>query len=128
LLQSTGFRIGISDYRGDGRPDYRYHARVLYADSISPARASAAGGTAIAIAGLGFQQNTQPQIAGANVPLLVAAAQQILISAPAQPDRGSRRSDGWCYSSGGSQHLSDFISGSGFLRLLGCKQLYGHER
>ncbi len=86
LLQSTGFRIGISDYRGDGRADYRYHARVLYGDSISPARASAAGGTAIAIAGLGFQQNTQVQIASAKVPLLAASAKQLLITAPAQAD------------------------------------------
>ncbi len=86
LLQSTGFRIGISDYRGDGRPDYRYHARVLYGDSITPARASAAGGTAVAIAGLGFQQNTQVQIASTNVPLLAASAQQLMITVPAQAD------------------------------------------
>ena len=55
LLQPTGFRIGISDYRGDGRADYRYHARILYGDQVNPARASVAGGTALAIQGLGFQ-------------------------------------------------------------------------
>ena len=51
LLQSISYRVGIADIRGDGRPDYRYHARVLYGDHISPARASVAGGTALAIAG-----------------------------------------------------------------------------
>jgi hypothetical protein len=43
LLQTTAFRLGIADYRGDGRPDYRYHARVFYGDKIFPARASAGG-------------------------------------------------------------------------------------
>ena len=38
VAASTNFLIGISDVRGDGRPDYRYHAYVLYADSVSPAR------------------------------------------------------------------------------------------
>ena len=30
LLQSTDFRIGIADYRGGGRPAYRYRARLFY--------------------------------------------------------------------------------------------------
>jgi len=42
-LQSTSqFRIGIADLRGDGRPDFPYHARVLYGalgDSSSSERA-----------------------------------------------------------------------------------------
>src|SRR6202035_615799 len=29
LLQPTSFRLGIADIRGDGRPDYAYHARLL---------------------------------------------------------------------------------------------------
>ena len=32
---STNVLVGISDLRGDGRPDYHYEARVLYADSLS---------------------------------------------------------------------------------------------
>ena len=39
------------------RADYRYHARILYGDQVNPARASVAGGTALAIQGLGFQSN-----------------------------------------------------------------------
>jgi hypothetical protein len=47
-------RIGISDLRGDGRPDYAYNGWVLYADSVSPARLPASGG-AIVIRGTGFR-------------------------------------------------------------------------
>jgi hypothetical protein len=85
LLQATDFRIGISDYRGDGRPDYRYHARVFYGDHITPARVGVGGGTAIAVAGLGLQENTQVQVAGSDMPLLAAWAQQLLVSTPAAP-------------------------------------------
>jgi len=44
VTASGNFLVGISDLRGDGRPDYRYHAHVLYADSTSPARISVKGG------------------------------------------------------------------------------------
>ena len=86
LLQSTAFRVGIADYRGDGRPDYRYHARVFYGDNIFPARASVAGNTPIAIQGLGFLANTAVGIAAANPPLEAISAKQILINAPPMAD------------------------------------------
>lgn len=86
LLQSTGFRIGISDYRGDGRPDYRYHARILYGDNVSPLRASAAGGTPLAINGLGFQANTRISVSKTNALPLAVTASQLLITAPAMSD------------------------------------------
>jgi hypothetical protein len=86
LLQSISFRVGIADIRGDGRPDYRYHARVLYGDHITPARASVAGGTALAIAGLGFQANTGVTIASGNALPLAVSANQILVTAPAKAD------------------------------------------
>ena len=38
LLTATQFRIGIADLRGDGRPDFRYRARVIYGDSVTPGR------------------------------------------------------------------------------------------
>jgi len=53
ILTSTSFLIGVADLRGDGRPDYHYHAHVLYADSVSPARISARGG-AVTVRGRGF--------------------------------------------------------------------------
>src|SRR5258708_16615986 len=59
LLSSTNFRIGIADYRGDGRPAFRYHARAFYGDSVIPARAGVHGGNALIVRGFGFGSNTQ---------------------------------------------------------------------
>jgi hypothetical protein len=86
LLQATSFRVGIADIRGDGRPDYAYHARLLYGDHITPARASVAGSTALAIAGFGFQANTAVVIGSASAQPLAASANQIFVTASAQPD------------------------------------------
>src|SRR5207248_8473783 len=44
------FKLGVADYRGDGRPDFRYRARLFYADTVSPVRASITGGTTLTIA------------------------------------------------------------------------------
>jgi len=86
LLQTADFRIGISDFRGDGRPDYLYHARLLYGDHVSPARASVAGGTPISVIGLGFEGNTATSINDLNAPALSISASQIQMTAPAQAD------------------------------------------
>lgn len=86
ILQSGVFRMGISDFRGDGRPDYLYNARVFYADNIFPARASAAGGTPLTIAGFGLQANTTVQAATVTESVLAASATQLLVEAPAVRD------------------------------------------
>jgi hypothetical protein len=86
LLQATSFRVGIADIRGDGRPDYRYHARLLYGDHIIPVRASVAGSTALAIAGFGFQENTAVAIGSGGAQPLAVSANQILVTAPAKAD------------------------------------------
>jgi hypothetical protein len=86
LLEPISFRIGIADIRGDGRPDYRYHARVLYGDHVTPSRASVAGGTALAIAGFGFQANTGITIGTGNAPPMAVSANQILVMASAKAD------------------------------------------
>ena len=86
LLQATSFRVGIADIRGDGRPDYAYHARLLYGDHISPTRASVAGGTALAIAGYGFQSNTAASIGTQNGLALAVSANQMLVTAPTHAD------------------------------------------
>lgn len=86
LLQSTDFRIGISDFRGDGRPDYLYHARILYGDHVTPVRASVAGGTPVTVVGLGFEGNTATSIGNLNAPALAISASQIQVTAPAQAD------------------------------------------
>jgi hypothetical protein len=86
ILQATSFRVGIADIRGDGRPDYRYHARLLYGDHITPARASVAGGTPLAITGFGFQANTVVTIGSGSAQPLAASANQIVVTASAKAD------------------------------------------
>jgi hypothetical protein len=86
LQEDTDFRIGIADFRGDGRPDFRYHARVLYADHVIPARASVAGGTVLSVQGLGFRPTTAVQVGGASSPTLGISANSLLTNAPAQLD------------------------------------------
>jgi hypothetical protein len=86
LQTSTTFRVGIFDYRGDGRPDYRYGARVLYADRVTPARCRADGGSIITVQGVGFHNNTTATIAAANAPVLAISANQLTTSASAMAD------------------------------------------
>jgi hypothetical protein len=86
LLESTSFRVGISDIRGDGRPDYRYHARILYGDNVTPARASVAGGTPVTLSGLGFEANTQLTVNDENTAPLSVSANQIMFNAPPELD------------------------------------------
>ena len=54
LTQPKQLRIAIADKRGDGRPDFNYNARVLYADSVTPSTVGGAGGT-VTITGMGFR-------------------------------------------------------------------------
>jgi hypothetical protein len=44
ILNTSSFIIGIADLRGNGRPDYHYHAHVLYGDAAIPPRVSVNGG------------------------------------------------------------------------------------
>jgi hypothetical protein len=85
VLNSSSFIIGIADLRGDGRPDYRYHAHVLYGDSAIPARVSVSGG-AITLQGTGFAPGLDITVGSATVPLLANNASQILTAVPAQSD------------------------------------------
>jgi len=86
ILASTSFRLGIFDYRGDGRPDYHYHARVFYGDNVSPVRASVAGGTGLTVQGLGFQPNISATVGPANAGVLSVSSNQVVLSAPAMAD------------------------------------------
>lgn len=79
---SSGFLIGISDARGDGRPDYHYQAEVLYANSVSPARVSVSGG-AVVVQGIGFPQGALATVGGSpTVPLSINAAQMLIAVPP----------------------------------------------
>ena len=86
FLSSGQFRIGIGDLRGDGRPDYRYLARVLYADSLEPSRVGAGGGSPIEIDGIGFQNGMKVSIGNTNAAILSLTSDEIYVSAPAIAD------------------------------------------
>jgi hypothetical protein len=83
IAAPTSLLIGISDLRGDGRPDYHYHANVLYADSVFPPRVSVTGG-AITVLGKGFAPGQIVTVGSAAVtPLAMYAGQMILAAPPA---------------------------------------------
>ncbi len=79
---TEAFRIGVADWRGDGRPDYFYQANLLYSDSLTPARLSLAGGIAT-LMGIGFSPGQQVTVAGNNATTLSASASQMQASLPA---------------------------------------------
>lgn len=75
-------RVAYADMRGDGRPDFTYRARVLYADSVFPPRLTLAGGT-IVIHGQGFSPVTTVLVGG--VPAAVTSVSPTEITAVAPP-------------------------------------------
>jgi hypothetical protein len=85
IFSPTQFLIGVSDVRGDGRPDYHYHAHVLYGDSVTPTRISAAGG-AIAVQGMGFAPGLNVSVGSITATPLAINAGQMTLVAPAQLD------------------------------------------
>lgn len=82
---STNFLVGIADFRGDGRPDYHYHAQILYGDRISPSRVSVGGGP-VAVLGTGFSPRLTANIGSGAATVLEASAGQLLLSVPQQSD------------------------------------------
>jgi hypothetical protein len=85
VLNSGTFIIGISDLRGDGRPDYSYHAHVLYSDSVNPAREPVSGGP-IVLQGTGFTPGLVVTLGSKTAPQLATNSSQILLQAPEQGD------------------------------------------
>jgi hypothetical protein len=90
---SETYRLGVADFRGDGRPDYFYQASILYSDKVTPARLSMAGGVTT-LNGIGFNPGQQvtvcssilPEgscVGGHNGSTLSATASQIEVAAPA---------------------------------------------
>ncbi|HEX3986513.1 MAG TPA: IPT/TIG domain-containing protein [Acidobacteriaceae bacterium] len=75
-------RIGVADQRGDGRPDYAYRGRILYADSVTPARLPASGGS-IVIQGMGFRPSVQVSVAGKPALVTSVTPNTIVAVAPA---------------------------------------------
>ena len=85
VLQGGTFLIGISDLRRDGRPDFRYHGRVLYADTLSPARVGVNGGT-VTVRGTGFARGLSATMGGTTLTQLRVSATEIMLAIPARSD------------------------------------------
>jgi hypothetical protein len=79
--QAEGLRFVIADARGDGRPDFAYQARVLYADTIQPAVTSVNGGQ-ITITGLGFRAGNEVTVNGVAAVVSSWSATTIVAVAP----------------------------------------------
>jgi hypothetical protein len=75
-------RIGIADLRGDGRPDYAYNGWLLYADTVSPQRLTAAGGP-IVIEGMGFHMSDTVLVGGQPATVVSVSPNEITAIAPA---------------------------------------------
>jgi hypothetical protein len=85
VATSSSFLIGISDVRGDGRPDYRYHAHILYADSVFPARIGVNGGV-VTVQGSGFAPGLIAKVGTTTaIPYTVGGGRMILAT-PAHGD------------------------------------------
>ncbi|WP_446745583.1 IPT/TIG domain-containing protein [Silvibacterium acidisoli] len=84
-LSEGEVRLAVSDFRGDGRPDYLYGGRVLYADAVAPARLGSGGGP-IVIAGLGFRVGNTVTVGG--VAATVTGIDPTEITAIAPPSNG----------------------------------------
>ncbi|HVI08158.1 MAG TPA: Ig-like domain-containing protein, partial [Candidatus Binatia bacterium] len=85
ILSPETFLIAIADLRGDGRPDYRYHAHILYGDSASPGRLPVSGGT-VTILGTGLSSTLAVAVGNTSASPFAANAGQLTFSAPAQRD------------------------------------------
>lgn len=85
ILTSGNFLIGISDVRGDGRPDYRYRARVVYADSVIPPRVSVNGGV-ITLQGTGFLPGMNVVVGSSSATPLAVTSTLMTLAVPAHAD------------------------------------------
>jgi hypothetical protein len=85
ILTPGVFLIGISDWRGDGRADYHYHAHVLYGDSVTPARVGVNGGPVV-VTGTGFAPGLAVAVGSSNAPPLAVGAGDMVATLPAQVD------------------------------------------
>lgn len=80
------YKLGVADYRGDGRPDYRYVARLLAISQVEPGRASTGGGTVVNVRGSGFGPELTATVAGASATVLSVTPDRLLLRTPAAGD------------------------------------------
>ena len=85
---SEAFRVGIADFRGDGRPDFHYLGSVLYSGSVMPSRLGLQGGP-LTLSGIGFYPGLQVTVGGNDTSVLASSASEIELIAPAATQDGS---------------------------------------
>jgi len=81
IVASGYLTVGVADSRGDGRPDYLYRGRLLYADSVMPTRISLNGGP-ITIRGVGFHSNSVVTVNGVAATVTSVTPTEITAIAP----------------------------------------------
>lgn len=81
FTQPDQLRIVIADQRGDGRSDFNYQARALYADSLTPAAVGAGGGT-VTITGMGFRTGNAVFVNGVAANVSSWSANSIVATVP----------------------------------------------
>ncbi|MGE5206495.1 MAG: Ig-like domain-containing protein [Chlamydiota bacterium] len=86
FLLSGDFKLGIADFRGDGRPDFRYRARIFYGDTVAPARVAVQSNATLTVRGIGLDVATTAKINGKNTPVVAAYSDRIVLTAPHLPD------------------------------------------
>jgi hypothetical protein len=86
VLSASMLRLGIADWRGDGRPDFRYRAQLLYGDYLDRDRISVRGGQPVSIRGIGFKPGMIVTVGKAAASILSVSNQQIVFTAPAFTD------------------------------------------
>jgi hypothetical protein len=85
--QAETLRVAIADERGDGRPDYNYQGRVLYADSVTPGNVGAGGGV-VTIAGMGFRNGDTVTVNGVAAVVSSWSATQMVVTVPSTRSMG----------------------------------------
>ncbi len=80
-ISDGDLRLGVTDQRGDGRPDYLYRGRVLYADTVTPTRLDASGGP-IVIRGTGFRPQNVVMVNGVAAAITSLTSEEITAIAP----------------------------------------------
>ncbi len=81
-IADSEVRIGLADLRGDGRPDYACLGRILYADSVTPARLPVNGGQMV-IRGMGFRPGIAVTVNGVAAQVSSVTPTTIVATAPA---------------------------------------------
>ncbi|MDE1156062.1 MAG: IPT/TIG domain-containing protein [Acidobacteriaceae bacterium] len=83
------YRIGLADYYSEGRPDFFYRARLLYADALAPASVGAAGGT-VTVTGMGFANGNRVTVNGVTAKVVSWSPSSITAVAPSSTAAGAK--------------------------------------